>query len=556
MKAFKQLSLMLLVAILVFYGWQSYERPVALVNGKIYQSGGISTATALVIENGVIRYIGSNDGARDNSRWDAKTVDVQGRLILPGFIDGHVHPMFGAMMDAACQLQEVTLPEQLRQVLEDCAAHSDDSILVGFGLNQSLVPMNQAMFGPNFDDQPVLIIAYDVHTAFLNQAGLNALNISASTPSPEAGLIEKDPSSGEPTGLLLDSALHEVLFTMGNPGLKESVTMLRAWIQKANQYGYTSMLDTGSAVEVGQFYGMLSGLGLLNARVHAAHVVTPQEPGAVQIEDLLGMGMPKQSDSHSINTIKLLLDGVIESNTGALEPGYGIENPPGAYFTQEHLTEIVTLADKHGIMVHMHATADLAINMAITAVEAARAQNSTSKLTHTIAHAEIPNPEVFSKLAALNMTVNVTPLWIAPPMETYETYRHYLGDERIDWLQPLQSLFSAGVTVSAGSDYPVTSNNPFLAIESAVTRKDPLGERNDVFQPEQRISVAQAIDMLTLHAAHQIGQQDVVGSLHVGKLADVIVLDQNILEIDVEAISDTTVNRVFLSGKQVYSRQD
>jgi predicted amidohydrolase YtcJ len=527
------------------------------LNGKVYRDGRVSGATtALVVQDGQIEFLGSDEDALAAlSRWDSKAIDLGGKLVLPGFVDAHVHPMFGAMMDSACQLQEVKTPEQLRDTLNQCRADESREILLGFGLNQSLVKLDQSLFGDEFDDQPVLLIAYDVHTAFLNRAGLDTLGITADTPDPDDGVIGRDPGTGEPGGLLLDGALHSVLLEIGNPGPRASVAMLRDWIHHANQLGYTTLLDAGGSPEAAQFYQLLAQLGLLDIRLHSAYVLIPTEPGIPQLRTLLDAGSFQPSEWNAATTIKLLIDGVIESNTGALEPGYGIEaEPPSPYFAPEQLNEIVIAADAQGIMVHMHATGDRAVNLAIDAVAAARAANGDGGPTHTVAHAELIAPDAIPRLAPLNMVLNTTPIWIAPPDETYETYLEFIGEERIHWLQPLRSILNAGAPLSSGSDYPVTSNNPFLAIETAVTRTDALGKADRTFEPAERITVAEAIDGFTRPAARQLMQDERIGSLEQGKAAVLIVVDQNLFEIPAEDISATRVVLTVMNGRIVYRR--
>jgi len=543
-------------AILLVVATLMYQRPLVLMNGKVYQDGSISrTATALVVHRGEIEFLGSDEHALARSRWDSKVIDMDGKLVLPGFVDAHVHPMMGAMMDAACPLHEVKTPEQLRATLAQCETDDPREMLLAFGLNQSLVRLDQSLFGEDFGYQPVLLIAYDLHTAFLNRAGLEAMRITADTPNPDDGLIEKDSETGEPTGLLLDGALHNVLLAMGNPSLRASVAMLRSWIHHANELGYTTLLDAGGSPEPAQLYQILDRLGLLDIRLHSAFVVVPTEPGIPQLKALIDQGAFHASETNAATTIKLLIDGVIESNTGALEPGYGLEGePPPPYFAPGPLNEFVIAADREGIMVHMHATGDRAVNLAIDAVAAAREANGDRGPTHTVAHAELIAPDALPRLAPLRMVLNTTPIWIAPPDETYATYLQFVGADRIHWLQPLRSILDSGATLSFGSDYPVTSNNPFLAIETAVTRKDALGENDRTFEPEERITVAEAIDGFTLHAARQLMQDERIGSLEIGKAADLVVLDQNLLDIPAEAISETRIDLTVVDGRIVHQR--
>jgi len=200
----------------------------------------------------------------------------------------------------------------------------------------------------------------------------------------------------------------------------------------------------------------------------------------------------------------------------------------------------------------MHAIGDRAINMAVDAVAKARQLNGDSGRRHAIAHADVLNPQTIKRLRALNIVVNVTPLWIGASEELLAHYEPLLGEERMNWLYPFSSLHEAGVTVSVGSDFPVTTNNPFHAIEAAVTRRDPLDSAAQPLLLEQQLSRRQIVDMMTLGGARQLGKEDLLGSIEVGKVANLIALKDNLFDVDEDDISETEVAMTMLSGEVVY----
>lgn len=549
----------IIVCVLSVVLFFNLNRPVVLFNASlIYTSKGLAeNSTAVIVEDGVITFIGHDKDAELYAGWDAKWIDVNQKIVLPGFIDAHVHPVYGAISDASCKLQHVRTVQELNDVLLACRKESPSGWLIAHGLNQGYVWPEQSILAPELSDEPILLMTYDAHMGLVNQVGLKELNIDKNTPQPEDGEIVKDPVTGEPTGVFHDGAINLVIGGVAQPGPIAVTKMLRQWISHSNELGYTSLMDAAGKPETIQLFSTLDRLGLLDMRV-ASSFWWDAERGIEQLDEYIDTRIPVSDRHVSAETIKIMIEGIpgqrnyteekSEKNSDAGENAAVDHETPDVitYIEQQALNDIVTKADRYGMMVHMHAISSQAIDIAVNAVAAARLANGDTGVRHTIAHTTDPNPETLPRIYDLNIVVNVTPVWARWKVGTEEV------EDRVHRFLPFKTMLAEGITLSMGSDYPVTSRNPFWAIETAVLRRDPLNSEAKTLNALEGISVAQAVDMMTIGSAKQLGQEEILGSLEVGKNADLIVLNQNIFGIPVEQISETKVILTMLGGNVVY----
>ena len=256
---------------------------------------------------------------------------------------------------------------------------------------------------------------------------------------------------------------------------------------------------------------------------------------------------------------KIFADGVIEypSQTAALlEPyldsaGRPTHNLGPTYYTQEHLNRIVGAADAAGFTVHIHAIGDRAVRSALDAFADARRRNGARDNRHQIAHLELIDPKDFARFKELGVIANFQLLWAERESYITSATLPYLGPERSRYLYPARSLRDAGALIAAGSDWGVSSFNPFEAMEHAVTRSEARGR--EPLLPEQSISLQDVVDAYTINAAFALKQERTTGSLEPGKRADFIVLDRDIFAIDPFDLHDTRVLATYLDGREVYT---
>jgi predicted amidohydrolase YtcJ len=253
-------------------------------------------------------------------------------------------------------------------------------------------------------------------------------------------------------------------------------------------------------------------------------------------------------------TVKIWLDGVMENYTAAMIDPHLVEGSSRGMLmmTEEVLEETVTALDAVGFQVHIHAIGDRAVRESLNAFEAAREANGVTDNRHHIAHLEVIRPEDIPRFRELGVAANFTGYWAYADAYITDLPLPFIQPDLARWLYPIGSLIKDGATVVSGSDWAVSSANPFLQIETAVTRKDPLNDEDEVFIPEERITLADAISMLTIDAAWVNHSEAVAGSIEVGKHADLAVLDRNLFEIRPANISETQVVLTLFGGDVVY----
>jgi predicted amidohydrolase YtcJ len=240
-----------------------------------------------------------------------------------------------------------------------------------------------------------------------------------------------------------------------------------------------------------------------------------------------------------------------------LEPYLTPEKSKGIPMVEpEFLKEVVTMLDAEDFQVHFHAIGDGAIRQALDSIEAARTANGESDHRHHISHLELIDPADIPRFAALGTTANFQPLWAYPDEYVNDLTIPFIGEERAKWLYPIKSVIDAKGRVAFGSDWSVSTANPFMQMETAVTRTDAISNEGGVLLPEQRISIQQAVEAFTINAAYVNHQEDTTGSVEEGKLADLVVLDRNLFEIEPGTISDTKVLLTLFGGEVVYGSLD
>jgi predicted amidohydrolase YtcJ len=304
-------------------------------------------------------------------------------------------------------------------------------------------------------------------------------------------------------------------------------------------------------------YTSLDAAGDLDLRVVASiwwerNETEEQIPHIKQLRDKYTKGNVRAT------TVKIMQDGVMENFTAVmLEPYLTPDRTKGIPMIEpERLKHVVTLLDAEGFQVHFHAIGDGATRQALDAIEAARTKNGANDRRHHIAHLELIDPADVPRFATLDATASFQPLWAQPDDYIVDLTIPFVGEQRAKRLYPIKSVIDAGGRIAFGSDWSVSTANPFMEMETAVTRMDAISNEGGVLLPEQRISIAQAIEAFTIDAAYVNHQDDRTGSVEAGKLADLAVLDQNLLEIEPSAISDTKVLLTLFGGEVVYGSLD
>jgi len=528
-------------------------------NGKVYTvDADRSWAEAVAITDGRIRYVGSDDGVAAHIGSNTAVIDLGGRMLLPAFQDVHIHPISGGIEASACDLNGLAgLAEYRSTVGEYAAANPDVPWILGGG-------WSMAVFGPGgapsrtildelVPDRPVYLSSADGHTGWANSRALEIAGVTRDTPDPADGRIDRDPQTGELIGSLQEGAMNLVTRHIPPTTLEDRIAGLRYTRDMLHRYGITSITDAAVSPENLQVYAAMDRRGELQLRVIAS-LWWDRERDEEQIPELLAQREQYTQGLVRATTIKIMQDGVLENYTGAmLEPyllGGGTHGIP--MVEPEFLKQAVTMLDAAGFQVHFHAIGTAAIRQALDAIEEAMLENGELGHRHHISHLQVIHPDDIPRFAELAVVANFQPLWAAYDDYIKELNIPAIGEERTSWMYPIQSVIDTGGRVAFGSDWSVSTANPFYQMETAVTRMDANDYSVAPFIPGEAISIESAIDAFTINAAFVNKHEDESGSVEVGKLADLIVLDQNLIDIESRAISDTQVLLTLLGGQPVY----
>jgi predicted amidohydrolase YtcJ len=540
---------------------------LVLLNGTIYTVDADRTiASAMAVKGDTIIYVGGNAGAQRLIGESTRVIDLQGRLVLPGLVDSHNHAT-----SAVSEIYEVWLygmgsVEEYQQAIRDFveARPGLNGLQGGGWINAVFGP-----HGPTADlldeivpDIPVVLYSEDYHSAWVNSKALEMAGVTADTPDPAGGIIERD-ADGNPSGTLRESAMDLVAEVIPPYTEEQLIEGLEYFQDMAHSYGITTVyiphLPGGGDAGL-QALHTLEQSNRMTMRFRAALGVDPEDDPAM-VSELAARRDAEAGGLFEIIGAKIFMDGVLEGGTAYLEEPY-LHMPDSRgelLWEPQAYNEMCAALDRAGFQIHVHSIGDAATRLTLDGFAYARQQNGERDSRHIITHLQLVNPEDISRFAELDVVAVPQPYWFV--RDAYYTQAiEYVGQERADQQYPMKSFFDQGVIVASASDYPVTTPpDPMLAIEIGVTRTVPAGsdiyiepDYTQALVPAERVTVEQMIASFTINGAFATFLEDQIGSLEVGKKADFIVLDQNILEIDPAEIHNTTVLLTFFAGQEVY----
>jgi predicted amidohydrolase YtcJ len=558
---------------------------LVLTGGPVYTvDRGRSVAQAVAIVGDRIAFVGSVDDVAGLIGPTTEVIQLEGRMVMPGIHDGHIHPLGGGQTLTACSLgyEPLTL-DQMRDVIAACLAEEGDLepdtwLEVGEWDYVAIKPPGTVPSKADLDvldtARPIIVYALDGHVALANSRALTIAGVSSETPDPPDGEVVRD-AAGEPTGLLLDGAIGLVTGSIPDPTLEQNAASLRAGLREMNRQGITSFLDASVGGSTLAAHGFLRDAGELTARSTTALFVSPEELAdpAATLDRISSLRERYHGAGLSVSAVKLFFDGVMEhpTQTAALLRPYRVNTgtrahphwEPGddrgpTYFPRDLGVPGVTALDAAGWQVHVHAIGDRAVRSALDCFEAAKATNGTAGRRHTIAHLELVDPSDFGRFRALGVVPVMQMQWAELDSYTVDFVKPYLGARRWRWLYPTGSLTRAGAPIAGGSDWPVDPLLPLRQIEMAANRE---GDEVYPFYPgplqaRERIGLDRSIAMHTLGSARQLHQDHDTGSIEAGKLADLIVLDRDIRSVPLRKVSRTRVLLTAVGGQVVHRDAD
>jgi predicted amidohydrolase YtcJ len=542
---------------------------VALLHGRIHtQDAHRTVVEAMALRGNTVVAVGTQRAITALVGPHTKSIDLQGRTVLPGIIDAHTHPAESAPDLAKCSLDDKLLtPAQIKTRVGACLKENPGSPARWFEVvqvNPTGLNLTRADLDSILSSRPMVLSGADGHTAWANSSALAAAHVTAATRDPAGGRIERD-GSGRPTGTLRDDAIEVALSAKPAPSLDYEVAQLEKALAAMRATGITSVQDAAVDEHLMQIYKRLYDAHRLNMRVRGCfHLVDLHRPARQLIEDAVKFRDRWAIDPEFLraDAIKIFADGVIEypSQTAALlEPyldanGHPTGNRGPSYFEQHNLDRMVSAADASGLSVHVHAIGDRAVRAALDAFAYSRQQNGPGDNRDQIAHLELVNPADFPRFKELGVIANFQLLWAERDDYVVDGTLKYLGAERSRYIYPARSLRDAGAMIAGGSDWNVSSFNAFEAIEHAITRAEARGK--PVLLPQESIGLQDMIDAYTINAAFALRQERISGSLEPGKRGDFIVLDRDPFSIDPYDLHEVRVLVTYLDGREVYAARE
>ena len=530
-----------------------------LINARIYTVNSKQPwAEALAIRDGSIVAVGSAGQIAPYRGPKTRVIDAEGHLVLPGFEDCHIHFMEGSLGLSHVDLNDTESVAEIQKRVKDFAAsHPKDAWITGMGWQYpvfgSVALPNKKILDDIVPDRPVFLTAYDGHTTWANSKALQMAGITRDTPDPPNGKIVHD-EAGEPTGALKEAASHIVYRLLPEPTRDERLQALRQGIHEANKVGLVRVHSAGGDFEYLDLYDQLRRDGQLTLRFYIAYFLNPPELTRESIDKIEQAARTYHDAWISGGAVKTMVDGVIESHTAAMLAPY-TDDPTqqGKLFwdPDKHKQAVIDL-DRRGMQIFTHAIGDKGIRTALDSYEAARQANHTVDARPRVEHIETIDPQDIPRFGKLGVIASMQPLHSYPNQDTLEVWARNIGPERASHAWVWNSIAKAGGHFAFGSDWPVVTLNPWYGVQTALTRQTREGIPPGGFVPSQRISLEDTIRGYTLGAAYAARRDTTEGSLEPGKVADFIVLDQDLFKTPPAEIYKTTVRMTVVGGQVVY----
>jgi hypothetical protein len=534
---------------------------ILIVHAKIF-TGDEKTpwAQSLAIRKGKIVAVGTDEQVARYRAIGTKQIDAGGKLVLPAFTDSHIHMTEGGLSLLHVNLEGAKDAADIQNRLRAYAAqHPDDPWILGRGWNYAMFAPetlpNKKILDQLFPATPVFLEGYDGHTYWANSKALALAEITKSTPDPLNGAIVRDPSTGEPTGALKEYAGDLVAKVVPKPDHVQKLNALRAAMKWANQNGLARVHSCGGDFENLDLLQELRDDNQLSVRFHIAYLPDPPKLRPQDVEAVEAARKKFHDQWIDVNSVKFFLDGVVESHTAAfLEPYSDDPSTKGSLFwNPEEYRSAVAQLDKSGFQLYTHAIGDYAVRTALDAYEFAEHQNNTKDDRNRIEHIETITATDIPRFAKLRVIASMQPLHSYPDEDTLDVWARNIGPDRASRAWVWKSIALDGGRYTFGSDWPVVTLNPWEGIQTAVTRQTSDGKPPGGFCPSQKLTVAEAVEGYTMDAAYAGHLEKSEGSLEPGKVADVIMVDHDIFEIDPHTIDQTKVVLTIVGGKIVYA---
>ncbi|WP_340678264.1 amidohydrolase [Paraglaciecola sp.] len=520
-------------------------------------------AQAIAIKDGRILAIGTNQQVLLSQGKNTHVVKLDGKMILPGLIDSHIHSIEGALAMDACSMDDEKLTiEALSEKIKLCDSQQPgDDWLQILNVRGVGTLLDRHILDGIIAHRPLWLVSTDAHLAWGNNKALELAGVDKNTLSPSSGFISHA-ANGEPTGLFRDGATALVSKHIPPMPLQQRVNALNITLKQFHQAGITAFLEANSNAQSIETFCALYQQGKLSATVTLAL----GSEGIADEAEFTRLGdLKKQAEQCGIkaDTIKLYADGVMEFPTqtaGLLSPyldaaGQPTDNMGALYIPPSQLNQFSLMAVQRGFSLHVHAIGDGAVREVLDAFAAVRQQLPDNPTRLSMAHLQLIDPADYARFAQLDVIASLQLLWAQPDEYSVDAIAAYLGAARQKHVYPAASLLKQGATLAGGSDWNVSSFNPFDAIAIGQSRTNLFNPAYGSLNIAEALSTEQLLSAYTINAAKVLGQQHNIGSLQVGKQADLIVLATPIDNTSGPAdIAATQVLLTLIKGRVVFGK--
>ena len=554
------ISLSISVMIITSSAMQQEKADMVIINAKVLTIDKVNpSAQAIAIKGEYIIAVGtSSQISAMIDKGKTKVIDAHGRLVIPGFNDAHVH--FGPLDPDYIELRYTTDPSVITKKVKEQVARSQPGELIKGGHWEHEMFLDKKWPTKELIDNaspvnPVILSRADGHSVLVNSFVLKASGITKSTPDPFGGTIQKDSVTGEPTGILKENAME--LIKSGETKRVRTAKEEKAsiWygyllaLKEARELGVTSVQVPGSADF--EAYEKLQKVGELTCRIDIGKSLTA-DPILLKNYLKLKEEYPKEGNWIRFGYLKGFMDGTIGSGTALMfEPFNDNPSTSGLALIQyDEMEKMIITADKMGFQIGVHAIGDKGNNWVLNAYEKAEKVNGKHDSRHRIEHAQTLQPSDIPRFAMLGIIASMQPTHCISDKKFCEKR---IGPERAKGAYAWKSLADAGTIIAFGTDYQVEPLNPMEGLYAAVTRKDRLGEDGEGWHPEQKIKMDEAIKFYTLGSAYSQFMEDRKGMIKKGFLADIVIVDKDLLIIPENEIMKTKVDYTITGGRVVYA---
>ena len=546
-----------------------------LKNGTIQTMDGDAAAEAVAVSGSEIVYVGDNAGVEPYLGVNTTLIDLAGKYVVPGFIDGHTHEVM-ALIDADTTLNFGNVPSTMEaytaafKIFVD--EHPDNPIYYGDGLDINAFPdsiVTNEWLNKICPDKPVSIIDMSRHAYLLNDQAMAIIGLDRNTQAPSGANIYKY-DNGDPTGFIVDGISLMEKLPQPEHNKKKFHDAFLKFQDECNSYGITGIDVAASTIpdqDAWEVYHQMEQDGELKLRVNSTAMnFEERNVDASAAKDYINRLDEYQkfnSDFQRITQAKVVFDGVPEGKSALLlepyepEAGEAPDFKGDAYSDPENLKEFTALLNGAGYQVQIHAMGDGAVRYALDAFEYSRKVNGDNDYRNMIAHVTLIAESDIQRMADLKVIGTMQPLWWYYDPNFSPLEEKMFGTERFKREYHIRDMMDAGVKITGSMDYPVQPDyRPLSGIEVGVTQSSPYpGEKDDpkyTRNPQQGVTAKEMLECYTVNGAHEMKMEDIIGSIKVGKKADMVVMEQNLLTCDPKTIAQTKICYTIMDGNIVY----